>query len=193
MDLNKILKKYEYTHMPYIFYQDGNPKMLFTVMQDNFWKLYYTDFQKSYKVKTPLNQILGSSRFHMCQPTCYIQNNIYKVSFCIQFRNVISLYYCQTQNLRNLKNLKLIKTPCYGGCISPSYIMINEINDVIYILKKPENLEEIQNVLGYDIIHEFEMTHPHLARTSYVYNHEDYIIISYADPKMFNNYRQFIY
>lgn len=187
----KIIQQYEYTHMPFIFYQENEPKMLFTVIQKDYWKLYYSDGKKSYKIKTNIDQQFKSTQYHMCQPTCYKKNDIYHISFCVQFDKIIRLYYGETKDLTEFLNVREINRECFGGCVSPNYIMITLNNNLLFILKHDEeipyltkeNLQQSKNLL-----YQFNNLRKFTARVSYVFNNDDNIIISYADPQIINNY-----
>lgn len=178
----ELIDKYKYTHMPYIFYKDMQPKMLFTVMQNFWWKLYFCDGKECYKIKTPLDNILGTTNYHMCQPTCYYKDNIYHVSFCIQINGKIRLYYVQTENITNLQDLILVKDNCYGGCVNQKFIFINYLNTLnIYDRNKysVEYMSKNENVFS---TKQLIFNIHNISRTSYIYNHLDELIISYVYP-----------
>lgn len=120
MNINKVLKKYYYTHMPFIYYDLNNmPNLLFTRMNNNFWKLCHFDGKKLQDINVNLD--LPEGTYYHCQPTCRLTlDGIYHVSFCIQVDGKIYLYYSESDDILKL-NPKFV-CGCTCGCISDDYI-----------------------------------------------------------------------
>lgn len=137
MNIDKVLNTYNYTHMPFIYYDLNNmPNLLFTYMSNDYWKLCHYDGNNINDVNLNLD-ILGN--YYHCQPTCYMtKNGIYHVSFCIQVNGKIYMYYSESKDILNLKP-KLIDN-CCAGCITQNYIIVGYLSQYMYIYKTPKSL-----------------------------------------------------
>ena len=122
MDISKVLDTYYYTHMPFIYYNlDNEPNLLFTRMNNGYWKLCHFDGKTINDIN--MNLDIPDGTYYHCQPTCYMTlDGIYHVSFCIQVEGRIYLYYSESTDILNL-NPKFV-CECICGCVNQDYIVV---------------------------------------------------------------------
>lgn len=132
MNISKLLKKYNLSRSPYIFYDDGMPSMYFTVYENNEWQLYFTNNKEVQKV----DFLQGYS---INQVTCFKKQDLYCVSFCSKMGESNSLFYTETTNPIDFKIITSIAHNCKTGVITPSkVIIIDQQNHILIYENNPE-------------------------------------------------------
>lgn len=190
MNIDKVLNKYKFTHMPFIYYDLNNmPNLLFTRMgNNNFWKMCHFNGKKIQDVNMNLN--FTNDTYYHCQPTCRVTTDgIYHVSFCIQLNGKVYLYYSESKDILNLQP-KFI-TGCGCGCVNENYICVGYLNQKFDIYKNIPDLfnklddenfisnyfEDYNNLL-YRI--HLNMYDHNLSRINYIPGERDKLLVSWT-------------
>ncbi len=170
MNISKLLKKYNLTRSPYIFYDDSMPSMYFTVYQNNEWHLYFTNNKEVQKV----DFLQGYS---IKQVACFKKQDLYCVSFCGEFGGTNSLFYTETTNPTQFKVITSIAHNVRAGVVTPNTVIyLNQYNQLLIYQRKEDMI--LQNQVPIKKLL-FNLKNP--THISFLNNNQQQLLIAYRD------------
>lgn len=171
MNISKLLKKYNYTRSPYIFYDDGMPSMYFTVRENGQDQLYFTDNKGVQKVDF-------LQEYSINQVACFKKQDLYCVSFCGGMGEINSLLYTETKNPAQFKVVTSIAHNIRTGAITPNKIIVIGQDNIIKIYQNRQDFSLDLETPTKELLFDFrDPTH-----LSFVNGDQDQLIIGYRDP-----------
>ena len=172
MNISKLLKKYNLTRSPYIFYDGETPSMYFTVYQNGKWHLYFTNNKEVQKV----DFLQGYS---IKQVTCFKKQDLYCVSFCGEFGGNDSLFYTETTNPTQFKIITSIAHNVRAGVVtSNKVIFFNQQNQLLIYQKKEDIIIQNQTPIKKLL---FSFNNP--THISFLNDNQQQFIVGYRDIK----------
>lgn len=174
MNISKLLKKYNLSKSPYIFYNDNMPAMYFTVYEDDKWQLYFTDNKEVQKVDFLQDYSIN-------QVTCFKKQDLYCVSFCSKMGDTNSLFYTETTNPAQFKVVTTIAHDCKAGVVTPNKVLVINNQNHILIFNNNQTLINTNDLLKEQPIQNLIFNFKDPTHITFINNDENQIIISYED------------
>lgn len=174
MNISKLLKKYNLSRSPYIFYDDSMPAMYFTVYENNEWQLYFTDNKEVQKV----DFLQGYS---INQVTCFKKQDLYCVSFCSKMGESNSLFYAETDNPAQFKVITTIAHNCKAGTITPNKVLVFNKQNHLLIYNNTQDLINKNDLLTETPERDLFFNFKDPTQITFMTNDQNQVIISYED------------
>lgn len=175
MNISKLLKKYNLSKSPYIFYDDNMPSMYFTVYENGIWQLYFTNNKEVHKVDFLQD-------YSIEQVTCFKKQDLYCVSFCSKMGDTNSLFYTETKNPTQFRVVTTLAHDCKSGTVTPSRIFIINNQNHILVFNNNYDLMNSGDLLKETPLQDFVFNFKDPTHITFVNNNdENQIIVSYED------------